>query len=59
MNKSDVIEKVSKSLFQLKFPSRNSRNAVTIIPEAKPMNIKEKLKSSINAKIIAINTDNW
>ena len=57
MNKSDVMEKISKSLFQLKFPRKYSNIAVTTMPEANPMNIKEKLKSSINAKIIAISTD--
>ncbi len=57
MNKSDVMEKISKSLFQLKFPRRYSKIAVTIIPEANPMNIKVKLTNSTNARIIAISTE--
>ena len=57
MNKIDVMEKVNKSLFQLKFPKIYSIRAVTIMAEANPINIKEKLKSSIIARIIPINTD--
>ncbi len=57
MNKIDVMEKVNKSLFQLKFPKIYSIIAVNSMAEANPINTKEKLKSSIIAKIIEINTD--